>query len=346
MFRPHSERRPLCRQSERFPLRVGLALREVVVIGAMAIFLLMLLVMWIASTRGDSRRNHCSLRQQQSAVALLQYDAMHGHFPGYCNLQAKAADGRPQPTSWVFVVLPYLAVRPAGDAEPEVDYRAMAEDPLLDRPYAWIHRRYGPEGPDASRGTTPREPIAELVCPDDPAFAKGEIGNALSWVVNTGMPDAADFGPLPADWNANGIFVNQFDDGAAGRPLVSTDFLLEHDGMASTLLLSENADAGQWTNTAEALLGFVWVAKLVDGQPARGDSLLPINAAHGEGDGTMRFARPSAYHVGGVNAVYADGQTQFVSENIDWLVFTRLMTSHGAEAKLPGTREPVPAVYR
>jgi hypothetical protein len=330
--------------------RRGIALREVLVIGALALMLLMMLVMWVGGRRGASRRDLCEFRQQQSAAALLQFEAMQGHFPGYRNLQAVADGGERRPSSWVFSVLPYLGYKPVPGTDLGGDFRAIAEDKAIERPYLPLFKRYGPAGPDDLRGEKPAARILELLCPDDPTRLAPTPENRLSWVVNTGMPDAAvrqtGMSAPPADWNANGVFMNQFDDGAAEKPLVSLAWIEAHDGANTTLLLSENVDAGEWTDVGESLLGFVWVAEEANGQPTRGGKLWGINEHTGEGDGSLKFARPSSFHPGGVNVVYASGQTQFMDQEIDWLVFTRLLTPDGAAAKFPGTSDPVPEAYR
>lgn len=352
------------------PSRRGIAIREVVVIAALALLMLMILVMWLAGQRDESRRNVCLHRQQQIAMAILQAEAAEHQFPGYANVQGgresfsppaavaspEDVDGEkdsrplsPRPTGWVFGVLPYVIdVDEASLTKVqrgEVDFSQLADDPEIARPYRWIYQQYGPDGA-ADKGAKPYESINLLVCPDDVSARRQNSVNQLSWVVNTGMADAVEFGELPADWAANGIFQDLFHEGAADLPAVSAAYLTEHDGQANTLLMSENVDAGQWTDHEEAFVGFIWNANLTGGLPTPGGDLLAINELRGEGDGTARFARPSSFHVGGVNAVYASGSAQFISEKIDWLVFTQLMSSWGEAAKLPGTDEHVPKAYR
>ncbi len=327
-------------------MRHGLALREYVVIAAFSMILLMILIMWLGRTRGDSRRIQCERRQQQTASAIMQYEALHGHYCGYKNSQAVNALGQRKPTGWVFGLLPLMGYDLSNSSEGDEDLRQIATDPNLVRPYQGLFEDYGPEGDDETRGDVPRQRIGEIICPEDPAAGESSGDNPLSWIVNTGMPDAEEFGELPADWTANGIFENQFDEAAALQPRISTAWLLAHDGLESTLMLSENVDAGEWTDTEEALVGFVWVAETVDGLPAAGERLLRINAERGRGDGGSRFARPGSFHAGGANAVFASGKTQFLNDKIDWLVFARLMSSDGENAKLPGTETPVPEAYR
>jgi len=349
-------------------IRRGIALREVAIIAVLAMALLMMLLMWLGRARSDGSRILCERRQQQTAAALLQYEALHEHYPGFKNLQAVDAEGERQPTGWVFGLLPLLGYDvPLLEQADRAALRELAEDPDIKRPYAALFEQYGPEGPAATRGATPRQRIEALICPASAAQSNaaqsnaaqsnsaqaegGRSQNPLTWVVNTGMPDAKDYGPLPADWTANGMFENQFDPGAAQKPRINAEWLLAHDGLASTLMLSENVDADSWTNTAESLVGFVWVAEVVGGRAAPGDRLLRINELRGQrgatrGEGAMRFARPSGFHVGGVNVVYASGKTQFMNEGINWLVFARLMSSDGENAKLPGTQTPAPEIYR
>ena len=325
----------------------GIALREVLVIAGFAIFFLLLLVMWLGQTRGDSHRLNCERRQQQTAAALMQYEALFDQYPGYKNLLAEDADGTRQPTGWAFALLPFLAGEaPELETTSRGEFRQMAEDPDMTRDYLSIFEQHGPEGVESLRGTKPQRRILEFICPEDPAMREGAAENASSWVVNTGLPDVkAD--EFPADWTANGMFENQFDAGAALPPRINAAWIADRDGLSSTLMLTENVDAGEWTAFEEPLVGFVWVANVnEDGYPTRGDGLLAINERRGEGDGTIAFARPSSFHAGGVNVVFASGKTQFLSEQIDYLVFTRLMTSDGASAQLPGSDAPVPEAYR
>jgi prepilin-type processing-associated H-X9-DG protein len=46
-------------------------------------------------------------------------------------------------------------------------------------------------------------------------------------------------------------------------------------------------------------------------------------------------ARPSAWHSGGVNVVFADKHTKFLSEQIDYDVYQQLMTTYGKKSTMP-----------
>jgi prepilin-type processing-associated H-X9-DG protein len=202
-------------------------------------------------------------------------------------------------------------------------------------PYLTSTSGENPPRPDRSFGTA--EYVAELNCPATGAQA----GPVLKYVANCGMPDA----PRPPwDFRANGVFLNR----VSGIDHVDRGYLQRHDGESSTLLLSENLDAGRWTDNDEYTTGFVWRAAFREGIPAPGRELFGINQ-HAEAGGSVepsRLARPSSHHPRGVNYLMADGSTGFLEERIDYLVFVQLMTPDDEGTIVPETGEPPPAPYR
>ena len=57
-------------------------------------------------------------------------------------------------------------------------------------------------------------------------------------------------------------------------------------------------------------------------------------------------ARPSSRHPGGVNVLFCDAHTQFLSQNIDYKVYCLLMSSDGPEVRPPGAMQaPNTAVW-
>jgi len=306
----------------------------VVVLVVLAL-MLMLLVTFLVRQQPESRRTLCQWRQQDVAKALFRYHGLHGRFPGYRNLQATDAEGTAQPTGWVFPILPHLwheTEKPTRG--PDVVVTAPTAEDLKRRgPYNSIYLEYGPEGPDSSRGRNPAAAVAEMRCPADPPPSELAHPAWSSWVVNAGRPDAEGFAGRLPDRPANGVFFDEF----AGASVSNTlRYIEQHDGLENTLLLTENVDSGDWTDSTEANVAFVWVANVVEGRPDPAERLLRINQRTGEGDGSMRFARPSSHHVGGVNVVYCNGRTQWLSQDVDYEVFLRLMTPRDEEARLPG----------
>jgi prepilin-type processing-associated H-X9-DG protein len=212
--------------------------------------------------------------------------------------------------------------------------------------------------------------------------------------VNSGSAQAAnDFRPpitREATWVedlASGVFFNRArEDYAATRPqpnalpppgafspdsgpIMTAEYITEHDGLSYTMLLSENLQAGGWACDPRtpglpmqsefqmrAATSFVWY---VTGQQ---DNQLPVSAPVAQSNGFdpsllginrrsdletplpekfssvpasnyggLAAARPSANHSGGVNVAYCGGNVGYLSEDIDYRVLTQLMTPSGRE---------------
>jgi hypothetical protein len=339
--------------------RGGLMRRDVIIAIVLMGLLGCLLLPWLLRQQATSKRLICERRQGSMGSAIREFEATVGHFPAYRNVQAIDADGQEQWTGWVFPLLPYL--RPPREDSRQAGPRRSADEPTdgdggaadaepqpLPAPlYVDLYAQYGPDGPDATRGKKPTRYLFELVCPADPPPDPAATPNWSDWVANTAMPDALPSPDFPADWPANGVCFDLVTPGGVGTPgMVTAAFIEAHDGLDNTLLLTENVDSGTWTDHHEFQVGFVWIAELQGGVPDPGDALLRINQRTGRGDGSLRFARPSSHHVGGVNVVFASGASQFLSEQIDYLVFARLMMSDSRDVKIPGSDSPVPKPYR
>ena len=114
----------------------------------------------------------------------------------------------------------------------------------------------------------------------------------------------------------------------SGMPVARSE---ARDGAANTLLLSENLQAGYWTDTSEGDLGMVWFES-----PGPNSA---INAGKNVGyrPQDIQYARPSSNHPGGVVASFCDGHFQFLSDRIDYNVYRHLMTPDSKAAGVSGT---------
>ena len=97
------------------------------------------------------------------------------------------------------------------------------------------------EGSDLYRswrnGSQPAVYLRYLVCPSDPPGSTVVGAAPSSYVVNCGLPGDKD-GP------ADGLFFNHDVD---DKPVItSLDYVSKQDGTATTLMLSENIQAGKW----------------------------------------------------------------------------------------------------
>jgi hypothetical protein len=188
--------------------------------------------------------------------------------------------------------------------------------PYLDRRDLWI----GWES-----GDKPAPFLQVMVCPADRSGGSSSGLPPLSYVVNCGQPG-------DSDTPAHGIFHNHEVD--SNMQLVSWDYISKHDGSGYTLMMSENIQAGYWTDTEEVNVGMVWLDR--PGPSSR------INRDKNAGDRPedARFARPSSNHPGGVVANYCDGRTVFLHETIDYNVYQHLMTPDSKEAGVAGEFDP------
>jgi prepilin-type processing-associated H-X9-DG protein len=125
-------------------------------------------------------------------------------------------------------------------------------------PFMDKHAAYDP----FKSGANGEELIEGLICPSDPPRSTDGIG-WLSYVANCGgVVTETTIERL----KANGVFHLK------SGPKVSLDYLNNHDGPSYTLLASENIQAGRWTNTSRALVGYVWHAGDVEGSGVADES--------------------------------------------------------------------------
>ena len=165
----------------------------------------------------------------------------------------------------------------------------------------------------------------------------------LSWDGNNVAGEELDIRVSAATgvfWRAHKSFRFTMDDVTTG------------DGTSSTLMLTENLQAGKWYETDTAKIGFGLPVVATNGQVSFGKDAFfesvarplntnfeggnlatakprdwPINADPKAQQGTR--PRPSSNHQGGVNAMFCDGSCRFLSDGIDPQVYIKLLTSNG-----------------
>lgn len=353
--------------------RSALTLVELLVVFAVLAVVAGLLLPAVQAVRQAGYRTQCTNNQRVLGQAVAEYVHDRGHFPGWRNLlawrtveldwQTGEATGQrlptPRPTSgsWAIALLPYLD----------------RNDLVL------AHGEHGPAEPDGgTRGIPPNAYVEHLVCPVDTRAAT--VGGfaphtANSYVVNCGMKDSQrriNEGILDAA--ANGVFHNHFRwDQRTGsiilrtfKPVqVSTTYIRGADGLSTTLLLAENIDSGNWgaVDRMETDLGMFWWPEVdtsatpptaLPPQPKYVDlSIAGLNQATGMIDSLQLdnpdrqyFGRPSSHHPGGVVATFCDGHVEFLSDEIDYLIYCLLMTPDGRRAIDPATGRPVHELFR
>ena len=332
--------------------RHGLTRIEWVAVILMAMLLATLVLPALLQNRQSSRRNQCEQRLTDLGLTTLFVAELRSgkSFPGYANAQAVDAAGTRTSTGWQFELLPFLSrhVEVNMDKVPKeerFDPLQFLPGPEKFGPRQKYYEAYGPVGPDATRGKTPDVNLLEFMCPDDPRVQGNKRRAWTSYVANCGMPDNHESKAFPPDWPANGVFLEQFE---SQDPAISTSlvFVEDHDGASHTMLLSENLDAGLWTDSDEARTGFLWAPGDADGRHTPDCPVLFINQERGAGDGSLRFARPSSEHPGGVLMMYCDGRTKFIDQRLDFRIYCAQMTPDGQNAKHPGSDRLLDPPYR
>ncbi len=318
----------------------------------MGIVLATLALPFLLQSRQSARRNTCDYRLTDVGLTTLFVAELRTgkHFPGYTNEQALDAAGKRTKTGWQFELLPFLSrhVEVNMDTVPKEErFNPLLFLPGPDKfgPRQKHYEAYGPPGPDATRGKTPDLYLPEFICPEDPRSKADKRQPWTSYVANCGMPDnQTKDKKFPPDWPANGVFLDEFGN---HDPVIFTSpqFVEDNDGASYTIMLSENLDASLWTDSDEARVGFLWAPGDADGRHTPDCLVLFINQERGTGDGSVRFARPSSEHPGGVMMMYCDGRTKFIDQRIDFRIYFAQMSPDGQNAKLPGSDKPLDPPY-
>ena len=298
------------------------------------------------NAREAGRRTSCQCHSRNVSTSIINYENSRNTFPGYANVLATGnkevyvdpTTGTKSPVSWAILVLR-----------------------MLDRPdlfKAW-------STPAAQ--VTPKILAAKhtrldiFQCPADPRVGRNAM--PLSYVVNCGMKDWAGLKAKPRDWAENGVFFDRFrgnslimEDKADQVQIVQTSsaYISRHDGLQNTILMTENVDAGNYTDVEETRVGVLWEPTgMID--PTRNpphlsppDDNMRLNHRIGMSElhvgkvDASVFARPSSYHPGGANVVFCDSHLKFISDQIDYYVYCLLMSSDGQRVRKPGSDQGIP----
>ena len=282
--------------------RFAFTMVEVLVVILIIGLLVAISVPAVNAVRRNARRTECLDRMRQLGRAVQTYEGSKNYYPGWRQwLRRQAPAGKVQ-AAWPVLLLP------------ELDRRDVY-DVFLGQ---------------TSAPTVPQIDI--FVCPADPD-KRDSAQPWLSFVANAGMPDAqsGQANPPGTDFKANGIFHDQI---AQPALRMNSRYIAQGDGLALTLLLSENLAAGQYHQWQSEF--FTTMVFLVN--PGQ-ESLL--NGSENRTPGYVR-ARPSSLHDEGVNVVFANGNGRFLSDKIDYRVYRELMTPRGNQARNPQDNASVP----
>jgi prepilin-type N-terminal cleavage/methylation domain-containing protein/prepilin-type processing-associated H-X9-DG protein len=296
--------------SEGHAMRRGFTIIELLIVVFLIGLLVALAAPAILTSRDASRQATCLNRQREVMLAVQSFEQAKARFPGW--REQLGAPGTWKTVSWQFSLLPYLE----------------RQD---------LYRAYTPGG--ALVAQEPTELVSIFVCPAD------DVGNSptpSSYAANCGVQDWFEQdATAPPDFAANGIFHDTVRShrGARRTQCKVGDM---RDGARNTLAMTDRAEVVNWIDwQKEQRIGIWWQNALDPPSPARINGLKPPLTESKD----WMHVRPSSFHSGGVVAMFADGHGQFLSENLDYLVYALLMTPDGSKARMPNG-DPVLAEIR
>jgi prepilin-type processing-associated H-X9-DG protein len=309
---PHRE---LARQNGR--ARSGLTRIEVMAVLICLFVLLLLIVPGIFFQRETQRNVACQERMQELGQALLDDAETHN------NRFTPLVQGK---TPWTRAILPYLKPPPAFRSQ-------LTNDPITEQP-----------------------PIAAplFLCPNGQRYEAGRN----CYVVNGGWGDfqvdpetnlvtETEQHTVNLDWDRDGVVTQQERDWTRATGVIwradpevrtswSSDELDAADGRGQTILLSETLNSRSWMSLETFDLAFVAGRDSMEfGEPPglfnlASAALGPYAINSSKGGRLGHCPAPSSLHPEGVNILFADGAFRTLSNEIDPLVYLRLMTPAGA----------------
>ena len=365
----------------------GFTLVELLVVIAIIGILMSLLLVAIGYAQGIARRNTCLNNMRELTKGVIMFETIKKRYPGYVE-RMPGPDGALNtaddiPFSWIAKILPYIDQDQVHDRWPP--HGSAFTDPPGPVYDAAFPNRFFPPAIDLLR------------CPDDATLETepnkwtnlttgGDARSPwTSYVANAGfLPLPTDARPLsfPSNgtfnyanylaWSnrkANGIFQN-----LVANPMAKTKLIDLKDGAGSTLVLSENLQAGYWHSVTPYVIAsptpawnaqrrtrldttFVWLfagdVTQTDNLPS-GSSIAPVTSDIRVNGGAelrignqrvttsdylypcvARSARPSSLHGDVVVVSFADGHTQLLSQDVNYYVYQSLMTPDNTKSDMP-----------
>lgn len=335
---------------QRAKCRSGLTKVELIVLLGIVLLAGVLLAPAILSQRGISRRVQCLSDMRNVGLAHQNYASSdNGNLLSLTKSQTitnSAGQKGDLLMGWPIMLLPAL--------DPPSQFEHLCATAVVESGRARINE-------------SSRVRMSAFTCADDPSAY--ETPGRLSFVVNAGFisrdlyhgdPEQKHV-PGSLRWTDNAVPIDEHDVGIHVATGViwnssdafqsSLDYVSDGDGTSTTILLTENLQAGNWYDTDSTRIGFGLPVSNVDGQVPLGAGAMfesaenPLNTRfpgstfltatprdwqiNSGSSQNKSQPRPSSKHIGGVNYIMCDGAGRFMNDNIDPHVYIKLMTSNG-----------------
>ena len=351
--------------------RSAFTLIELLVVISIIALLMALILPAIQSAREAARRTQCLNHMRQLSLGLHGAAARSANvqLPAYGvwgdDVATSATSTQPAALwSWVVEILPFIDRR---DLYDRWDFHLRHSNGVNDS----LIRTFNMKVLTCPDDESANERSGALSYVVNAGYAGidsvVELNRTTGWGNQNG--NYHEFNNVRIDWNSNGIVGDPEDNDLTRRSgvmwrevihRVKGNFKPErnqslslneiYDGQSQTLLMTENLHAGglespaqMWGDPDARSCTFVLPIKRIPGaglsyyadpplDPNFPECL--INAAHVGNEG--RSPWPSSNHPGGVCAAFCDGSTKFVSEDIDLLVYKRIITPAGGRQNSSG----------
>ena len=349
--------------------RSAFTLVELLVVITIIGMLVALLLPAVQVVRERGRQVQCLNNMKQLGLATVSHDSSKGQLPGLTQFQKRgnaewAAIDYDTP-SRKFKVISVNNLNSASGLS-----WATILLPRIERSDIWDQIASAPR--DGSNNVLPvlLPPIDTFVCPSDRDVTTQPDTPGLSYSANSGGWDPHTSGSMATlqvtsnigDTAENGVFHDAagYDRVNAKAPKVRLSNI--NDGSGTTLMYAENIHksyepasssssapafgwvAGDYARTGypEQQLGFVWVVPSSGTAPVPGNTVNDQEALNRNAQDAVtfpanipRFARPASAHSGGANVAFCDGHSEYLREDIDYIVYQQLMTPSGRKSVDP-----------
>ncbi|MCA9269481.1 MAG: DUF1559 domain-containing protein, partial [Planctomycetales bacterium] len=150
------------------------------------------------------------------------------------------------------------------------------------------------------------ERVDLLICPSDPPI--NQTDKQTSYACNSGVAGLDDS-------PNQGVFHQTKD--------VTPSFIAQNDGTATTVMFAENVNATYWTD-ADTASDSVYQQALIWDPATAG-----LNKDKEPATLSAMHARPSSKHSGGFVVAFCDAHVEFISEEISYETYKKIMTPKG-----------------
>lgn len=350
--------------------RSAFTLIELLVVISIIAVLMALILPAVQSARQSARRTQCLNRLRQLGIGLHGFASRspERQLPAYGTWGDDVATSptSTQPAalrSWVIDILPFIDRRDIYDRWNFNLRHSNGENDDLIKGYNMAILTCPSDQTADGRGALSFVANAGYAGID----SEIELSRTTGWGNQNG--NYHEYDNVKIDWNGNGTVGDEEDDdltrrsGVMWREVVrrsngsfpaerNQSFSLDdiYDGRSQTILLTENINAGGLTSPtqlwgdpdARSCAMVLPIERVTSAGPGYFadppvDPRFPmclINGARNAAEG--RNPWPSSNHTGGVNVTFCDGSTRFVNEDMDLLVYKRIITPSGARQNANG----------